>query len=251
VRPGLPSTVRAMDLVFVRENLEDFYVDRNMHLGIGEFMPTPDVVLAVGKLTRDGCRRVARAAFEIARRRDRRKVTVVHKDPVLRLYNGLFVEEAMKAARDFPDVQVDDLLVDAVAALLVRTPERFDVVLTTNVFGDILSDEASELAGSLGLAASLNRGDTNAVANAGHGSAPDIAGKDIANPASLMLSTAMLFEHLGSFRHADNWLKAADAFVRAVDCCLEKPQTRTRDLGGKLGTKAFGSAVARAVAESP
>jgi isocitrate/isopropylmalate dehydrogenase len=159
VRPGLPATVRNMDLVFVRENLEDFYVDRNMHLGIGEFMPTPDVVLAVGKITRDGSHRVARAAFELAQRRKLRKVTIVHKDPVLKLYNGMFVEEALKVAKGFPDVQVEDLLVDAVAALLIRTPERFDVVLTTNMFGDILSDEASELAGSLGLAASLNRGD--------------------------------------------------------------------------------------------
>lgn len=250
VRPGLPSTVREMDLIFVRENLEDFYVDRNMYMGVGEFMPTPDVVLAVGKITRQGSNRVARAAFEIAQRRERRKVTIVHKDPVLKLYNGLFVEEARKVAKEFPDVQVDDLLVDAVAALLIRTPQRFDVVLTTNVFGDILSDEASELAGSLGLAASLNRGDQNAVANAGHGSAPDIAGRDIANPASLMMSAAMLFEHLGSTRDAPRWSAAAAALMKAVDTLLASPDTRTRDLGGTLGTAAFGAAVAKAVLES-
>jgi isocitrate dehydrogenase (NAD+) len=249
VRPGLPSTARQMDLVFVRENLEDFYVDRNMYLGVGEFMPTPDIVLAVGKLTRQGSNRVARAAFEIAQRRERRKVTIVHKDPVLKLYNGMFVEEARKVAQDFPDVQVDDLLVDAVAALLIRTPERFDVVLTTNVFGDILSDEASELAGSLGLAASLNRGDKNAVANAGHGSAPDIAGKDIANPASLMISTAMLFEHLGATRNVPRWSEAGAAFIRAVDANLASAETRTRDLGGKLGTAAFAAVVAKTVLE--
>lgn len=247
VRPGLPATVRNMDLVFVRENLEDFYVDRNMHLGIGEFMPTPDVVLAVGKITRAGSHRVARAAFELAQRRKRRKVTIVHKDPVLKLYNGMFVEEALKVAKAFPEVQVEDLLVDAVAALLIRTPERFDVVLTTNVFGDILSDEASELAGSLGLAASLNRGDVNAVANAGHGSAPDIAGKDIANPASLMVSTAMLLEHLGATRNEPAWSNAGRAFVEAVDRNLASAETRTRDLGGTLGTKGFGAAVAQTV----
>ena len=250
VRPGLPATARKMDLVFVRENLEDFYVDRNMHLGVGEFMPTPDVVLAVGKMTREGSRRVSQAAFVLAQRRSRRKVTIVHKDPVLRLYNGLFVEEARKAALAFPDVEVEDLLVDAVAALLIRTPERFDVVLTTNVFGDILSDEASELAGSLGLAASLNRGDVNAVANAGHGSAPDIAGKDIANPASLMISTAMLFEHLGATRSLPVWTEAGRAFTQAVDLNLANAATRTRDLGGQLGTKAFGEAVARTIAQS-
>ncbi|HUF80619.1 MAG TPA: isocitrate/isopropylmalate family dehydrogenase, partial [Burkholderiales bacterium] len=119
--------------------------------------------------------------------------------------------------------------------------------LTTNMFGDILSDEAAELAGSLGLAASLNRGDRSAVANAGHGSAPDIAGKDLANPASLMLSTAMLFEHLGAARQDQRMADAAAAFSRAVDARLGSAETRTRDLGGKLGTQAFADAVARAV----
>jgi isocitrate dehydrogenase (NAD+) len=249
VRRGIPARVPAMDLVLVRENLEDFYADRNMFLGVAEFMPTPDVALAVGKITRQGTHRVARAACEIAIRRPRRKLTIVHKDPVLKLYNGLFVEEARNVAREFPEVQVEDLLVDAVAALLVRTPERFDVVLMPNTFGDILSDEASELAGSLGLAASLNRGDTNAVANAGHGSAPDIAGKDVANPTSLMMSAAMLFEHLGETRKEPGWVQAAQAFKAAVDLNLENPKTRTRDVGGTLGTAAFGAAVATTVRE--
>lgn len=249
VRPGLRATVAAMDLVFVRENLEDFYVDRNMYKGIGEFMPTPDVVLAVGKLTRQGSHRVARAAFELAQRRPRRKVTIIHKSPVLKLYNGLFVEEAMKVATEFTNVTVEDLLVDSVAALLVRTPERFDVLLSPNVFGDILSDEASELAGSLGLAASLNRGDKHAVANAGHGSAPDIAGRDIANPCSLMFSTAMLFEHLGASHSLPRWREGALALSSAIDRCLASPATRTADLGGSLGTQAFGAAVTRVIAE--
>ncbi|MCW5605406.1 MAG: isocitrate/isopropylmalate dehydrogenase family protein, partial [Burkholderiales bacterium] len=249
VRPRLPSVVRQMDLVMVRENLEDFYVDRNMYRGVGEFMPTQEVALAVGKITAEGARRVARVACEIASRRPRRKLTIVHKNPVLKAYNGLFVDEARKVAQGFSEVAVDDLLVDAVAALLIRTPERFDVVLTTNMFGDILSDEASELAGSLGLAASLNRGDRCAVANAGHGSAPDIAGRDIANPASLMLSAAMLFEHIGASRGLPAWSAAAAAFTHAVDANLCAPETRTRDLGGRLGTAAFGKAVARTVRE--
>lgn len=249
VRASIPAKVDQMDLVIVRENLEDFYVDRSMHMGVGEFMPTPDVVLAVGKITRHNSHRVARAACEIASRRSRKKLTIVHKAPALKLYNGMFVEEARKAARDFPDVEVEDLLVDAIAALLVRTPQRFDVLLMPNLFGDILSDEASELAGGLGLAASLNRGDRNALANAAHGSAPDIAGKDVANPSSLMMSTAMLFEHLGAVRTAPAWSRAAEAFTAAIDRTLEKQQTRTRDLGGALGTAAFGAAVARAVQE--
>ena len=249
VRPGLKSFVPGMDLVMVRENLEDFYVDRNMYRGPGEFMPTPELVIAMGKITATGSRRIARVACEIARRRPRKKLTIVHKNPVLKMYHTLFLEEAKKVAAEFPELQVEDLLVDAVTALLIRTPERFDVVLTTNMFGDILSDEAAELSGSLGLAASLNRGDRSAVANAGHGSAPDIAGQDVANPASLMLSTAMLFEHLGETRQDPRITNAAAAFIRAVDRMLGSPATRTRDLGGKLGTKAFGEAVARAVRE--
>ena len=249
VRPGLKSVVSGMDLVMVRENLEDFYVDRNMFQGLGEFMPTEEVVIAMGKITATGSRRIARAACEIARRRPRKKLAIVHKNPVLKMYHTMFLKEAMKVAAEFPELQVEDLMVDAVTALLIRTPERFDVILTTNMFGDILSDEAAELSGSLGLAASLNRGDRSAVANAGHGSAPDIAGRDVANPASLMLSTAMLFEHLGETRKDPRMADAAAAFFRNVDRLLGSAETRTRDLGGKLGTKAFAEAVAKAVRE--
>ena len=249
VRPGLKAMAQKMDLVMVRENLEDFYVDRNMFSGLGEFMPTEEVVIAMGKITAPGSRRIARAACEIAIRRPRKKLTIVHKNPVLKMYHTMFLNEALKVAKDFPQLEVEDLMVDAVTALLIRTPERFDTILTTNMFGDILSDEAAELAGSLGLAASLNRGDKSAVANAGHGSAPDIAGRDVANPASLMLSTAMLFEHLGATRKNQKMTDAAAAFTRAVDRLIGSPGTRTRDLGGTLGTKAFAEAVARAVLE--
>lgn len=246
-RAGVPSMAKKMDLVFVRENLEDFYVDRNMHTGVGEFMPVPGIVLAVGKITAEGTRRAARVACELARRRPRKRLTVVHKAPVLKLYNGLFLDSAKEVAREYPEIQVDDLLVDAVAALLVRTPERFDVLLIPNMFGDILTDEASELAGSLGLAASLNHGDDCAVAQAGHGSAPDIAGKDVANPTSLMLSTAMLFEHAGTQTRDGKLVQAARCLQQSVDAMLERPETRTRDLGGPLGTRAFAEAVVQRI----
>ena len=246
-RAGVPSMAKQMDLVFVRENLEDFYVDRNMYVGIGEFMPTPGIVLAVGKITAEGTRRAARVACEIARRRPRKKLTIVHKAPVLKLYNGLFLSVAKEVAKDYPEIEVDDLLVDAVAALLVRTPERFDVVLIPNMFGDILSDEASELAGSLGLAGSLNHGDDCTVAQAAHGSAPDIAGKDVANPSSLMLSTAMLFEYVGAKKRDEALVKAAQRLQQSVDAILENPNTRTRDLGGALGTRAFAEAVVQRI----
>ena len=247
-RAGIPSVVKNMDLVFVRENLEDFYTDRNMHIGIGEFMPTPDVVIAMGKITVKGSRRIAKVAFELAQRRPKRKVTVIHKLPVLRLYHGVFVKEAMEMAKKFPDVQVEDMMVDAAAAGLIRNPDRFDVILTTNMFGDILSDEAVELAGSLGLAASINHGDESAVAQAGHGSAPDIAGKDIANPASMMQSVAMLFEHIGAKKNASAFVEAGRCLNRIVDSMFLNSATRTRDLGGNLGTNAFAAEVVNRIA---
>ncbi len=247
-RPGLPAAVRGMDLVLVRENLEDFYADRNMSCGIGEFMPTPQLAMAVGKITGEGSRRIARAAFELARRRPRKAVTVIHKVPVLKMYYGFFLAEVLGVAREYPDIRVDDLMVDAAAALLVRTPERFDVVLAPNMFGDILSDEAAELTGSLGLGGSLNHGDRHAMAQAAHGSAPDIAGRDIANPCSMLYSIAMLFEHLGE-KAGDKALVRGGLSLRdAIDSQLAEPHTRTRDLGGEVGTAAFGEQVARQLA---
>ena len=247
-RPGLPAAVESMDLVLVRENLEDFYADRNMIGGIGEFMPTSQVALAIGKITAEGSQRIARVAFELARRRARRTVTVIHKIPVLKMYYGFFLAEVHRVAGDYPDVRVDDLMVDAAAALLVRTPERFDVVLAPNMFGDILSDEAAELTGSLGLGGSLNHGDRFAMAQAAHGSAPDIAGQDVANPCSMLYSIAMLFEHLGERAHDAAFANAGLSLRDAVDEQLAKPESRTRDLGGQLGTAAFGEQVARSLA---
>ncbi|MDX1513343.1 MAG: isocitrate/isopropylmalate family dehydrogenase, partial [Gammaproteobacteria bacterium] len=179
--PGVPATADSMDLVVVRENTEGFYADRNMVVGGGEFMPTDDVALSVRKITRKGSSRIARAAFELAMRR-RKKVTVVHKANVLKVTDGLFLECVREVAREFPGVALDESIVDAMTARLIRTPDAFDVVLTTNMFGDILSDEATELAGGLGLGGALNAGDAHAVAQATHGSAPDIQGQGIANP---------------------------------------------------------------------
>jgi isocitrate/isopropylmalate dehydrogenase len=243
VRPGVPSVGCAMDLVFARETLEEFYADRNMAVGSGELMPTEDVALAVGKITAPACRRITRVACELARRR-RRRVTIVHKANALRIFQGLFLREARSTAEAFPDVEVDEVIVDAMAALLIRSPERFDVVLTTNMFGDILSDEAAELSGGLGLGGSLNHGDRHAVAQAAHGSAPDIAGQDRANPTALMQSSAMLLDHLGMRHDRSELVDAARCLKESVDGLLAEPATRTPDLGGRLGTRAFGRAVA-------
>lgn len=233
---------KPMDLVIVRENTEGFYSDRNMYAGSGEFMPDADSAFSIRKITARGSARIARAAFLLARAR-RRKVTAVHKANVVKLSDGLFLREVRKVAQEFPDVELEELIVDATAALLIRSPERFDVIVTTNMFGDILSDEASELSGSLGLGGSINAGDAGCVAQAQHGSAPDIAGRNIANPTSLILSAAMLLDWRGQ-RCADPKLAAAATLVeRAVDQVLENPHTRTRDIGGSLDTDAFAHAV--------
>lgn len=242
-REGLPFWGRTpMDLVIVRENTEGFYADRNMHRGSGELMPTPDVALSIRKITAAGSSRIARAAFELANAR-RRHVTAVHKANVLGVTEGLFLREVRDVAARHPDVVYDEQLVDSMAALLVRDPARFDVIVTTNMFGDILSDEAAELSGSLGLAASINAGDAHCMAQAQHGSAPDIAGQDKANPASLILSAAMLLDWLGRRRGTAQLTEAARVIERAVDALLLNPATRTSDLGGPLSTTAFTTAL--------
>jgi 3-isopropylmalate dehydrogenase len=241
-RPDFSILRKPMDLVIVRENTEGFYSDRNMFAGCGEFMPDSDMALSIRKVTAMGSSRVARTAFELARIR-RCKLTAVHKANVLKLSDGLFLREVRAVAADYPDVELDEVIVDAAAALLVRSPERFDVIVTTNMFGDILSDEACELAGSLGLGGSINAGDSFCVAQAQHGSAPDIAGQDVANPTSLILSAAMLLDWLGSRHDRNDFKKASKALIYAVDTVLDDPSSRTRDLGGSLGTTAFADAV--------
>jgi isocitrate/isopropylmalate dehydrogenase len=237
-RCGVP-----LDLVIVRENTEGFYADRSMFLGPGEFMPTPDMALAVRKITRAGSTRIAEAAFTLAMQRGK-KVTAVHKANVLRVSDGLFLDCVRAVAARFPAVAYDEKIIDAMTALLVRDASPFDVIVTTNMFGDILSDLASEIAGSLGLAASLNAGADHAVAQAQHGSAPDLAGKDSANPASLIGSAAMLLAWLGERRHDERLSSAAVAIDDALEQTIATPAWRTADLGGPLGTRAFGERVA-------
>jgi 3-isopropylmalate dehydrogenase len=162
-RPDLTILRHPMDLVVVRENTEGFYSDRNMFAGTGEFMPDPDLALSVRKVSAPACRAVALAAFELAQGR-RKKVTAVHKANVVKLSDGLFLREVRTVAAEYPDVELEELIVDATAALLIRRPQSFDVVVTTNMFGDILSDEASELSGSLGLGGSISVGDGICVA---------------------------------------------------------------------------------------
>jgi 3-isopropylmalate dehydrogenase len=247
VRPGFaPRCGTPFDLVVVRENTEGFYADRTMFMGTGEVMPTPDLAMAFRKVTRDGSTRIAEAAFKLAMQR-RRKVTAVHKANVLRVSDGLFLDCVRGVAARYPEVEYEEKLIDAMAALLIRDPSLYDVIVTTNMFGDILSDEASELSGSLGLAASLNAGAEHGVAQAQHGSAPDIAGKDLANPSSLIGSAAMLLAWMGERRQDAALVQAAALIEAALDRVIAAPAQRTRDLGGTLGTKAFTTLVVGAL----
>jgi len=249
---GRVSRFGAFDLVVVRENTEGFYADRNMEEGNAELRVTPDVVISLRRITRSCCERIAKAACELAMVR-RRRLTIVHKANVLRMGDGLFLDICRQTALGYPGLVVDDVLVDAMMAHVVRQPERFDVVVATNMFGDILSDLTAELSGSLGLGGSLNMGADHAMAQAAHGSAPDIAGQDVANPVSLILSAALLLGWHGERNGEPRFVSAARAIEAAVAKAIGQGHA-TRDVGGTLGTAAAGAAIAallQSVADEP
>ena len=234
---GVRSVSPNMDLIVVRENTEGFYADRNMFVGSGEFMPTPDVALAVGVFTREACERIAREAFSLADKR-RRKLTIVHKTNVLSMTTGLFRDACRSVGAEFPHVEITEEHVDALAAHLVRRGEDYDVIVAENMFGDILSDLTGELSGSLGTAPSINSSRSQAMAQASHGSAPDIAGRNRANPTALFLSAAMLLEWLADRHGHDRLAAAAERIRHAVDDTVESG-VATADLGGQASTSAF------------
>ncbi len=246
--PGVKTITSPFDLVVVRENTEGFYADRNVESGNSEILVTPDVAISLRRITRDCCERIARSAFQLAMQR-RRHLTLVHKHNVLKITDGIFLDACHRVAAEFPEVTVDDFIVDAMMAHVVRAPDRFDVIVTTNMFGDILSDLTAELSGSLGLGGSLNAGLHNAMGQAAHGSAPDIAGQDIANPLSLVTSAAML---LGWHAHRSGnqaYLQASRAIEAAITTCIAAGES-TRDIGGKLGTHATGQALVKRLQQS-
>jgi 3-isopropylmalate dehydrogenase len=246
---GVPMRLPgSIDLVVVRENTEGFYADRSMHLGPGEFMPTADIALSLRKITRAGSLRIAECAFEIALRRGR-KVTAVHKANVLRVTDGLFLECVRQVAKAHPEVEYEEQLIDAMTALLIRDASRFDVIVTTNMFGDILSDQAAEISGSIGLGASLNVGSAHGLAQAQHGSAPSLAGRNVVNPYSLISSTGMLLQWLGTRRASRRLLAAANAVEQALNLTIATAEWRTVDLGGPLGTAEFAERVSANVGE--
>ena len=202
-----------MDLVIARENTEEFYPDRSMYQGGGEWMPNADMAISVGIFTRQAAERIAHVAFQLAQNR-RKHVTIVHKANVLKLGMGLFLETCREVGKAYSGMLVDDFHIDAMAAHLVRRPGDFDVIVATNMFGDILSDLTSELSGSLGLGPTINHSADRVMAQAAHGSAPDIAGKGIANPVGEILSAAMLLRWL-AHKHADTGLNMVAEEIEA------------------------------------
>ena len=247
-RRGIPAAREGLDCVIVRENTQGFYADRNLFVGQGEFMPTPDSAMSLRLITRDACRRIAEVAFRQASARGS-NLTVVGKRHVLQLGDGIFLEAIEEVGAKYPDIEIREMDIDAMASDLYLAPHRFDVIVTTNMFGDILSNLAAALSGGLGLGGALNAGDTHAAANAAHGSAPDIAGLGIANPTSLMISASMLLRWWGARAEDGRYVQAANRIERALDGVLESQVARTRDVGGTATTVEFTDAVLRALDE--
>lgn len=241
---SVPSLHDDVDVLVLRENNEGFQPDRNMLAGSGEFQPDEDHAFSIRVITARQSRRIAEAGFELARQR-RGHVTAIHKRTVFKLTDGVFMREVRRVAAGYPDVRLDDHQVDTAALHLVTHPQDFDVVLCTNMFGDILSDLTAGLVGGLGMAPGLSAGDDVAMAQATHGSAPDIAGTARANPYAMIMSVQMLLAWLGH-RHGDDRLNAAaDAMRKAVDTVLARPEHRTPDLGGTATTGEMGAAITR------
>jgi 3-isopropylmalate dehydrogenase len=245
--PNIPSLHKNVDIVYLREVTEGMQSSDTVVMGAGEFRPNDEITIAARVITRRGSNRVARAAFEIARTRRRKKVTAVHKEPVYRLACGMFAEECRKVAREFPEVELEEALVDGFAMKVMMNPWHYDVVVTTNQFGDILTDQGAGLVGGLGLAPGLCIGERQAMAQATHGSAPDIAGKNIANPYALIMSGRMLYEWLGRKRGEPKALEAARLIDAAVERVIAEAKHLTRDLGGAASTTEMGDAVVRAI----
>lgn len=225
--PGVrgPFADKDIDLIIVRENTEDLYA------GI-EFQPHPDIAQAVKVITRPGSRRLFKYAFEMVRKQGRKRLTVVHKANIMKLTDGMFLQEFRNIAKEYPEIQSDDIIIDNCCMQLVTKPEQFDVLVTENLYGDIVSDLCAGLVGGLGLAPGANIGEKCAVFEAVHGSAPDIAGKGIANPTALLLSALMMLRHLGENEKADRLLGAVVRVCQAGQCL-------TVDLGGKSSTKEY------------
>lgn len=227
--PGVAARFDNVDLVIVRENTEDLYK------GI-EYMLTDDIANGVKLITRDASLRICRFAFDYARRHGRKKVTAVHKANIMKLTDGLFLNCFRQVAADYPEIEADDVIIDALCMKLVQKPEQFDVMVAPNLYGDIISDLCAGLVGGLGFAPSANIGDKVRIYEAVHGSAPDIAGKNLANPSAILMAFAMMLKDLGQ-------AGAADRLNRAIQAQVAEGKVVTADIGGTAATTEFTQAV--------
>ncbi|MGH9936787.1 MAG: isocitrate/isopropylmalate dehydrogenase family protein [Blastocatellia bacterium] len=233
--PGLVTPFGDLDLVVVRENTEDLYS------GI-EHVVVPGVVESLKIITEKASTRIARFAFEYSRRENRKKVTAIHKANIMKLSDGLFLDCFRKVAAEYPDIAADDKIVDNACMQLVMRPQQFDVLLLENLYGDIISDLAAGLVGGIGVVPGANIGELGSVFEAVHGSAPDIAGKNMANPTALLQTAIMMLRHLGE-------RVAADLIERAMIHTLANKQVRTRDLGGTASTTEYTEAIVASMRE--
>ena len=248
--PPLPSLHDGIDVLVVRENNEGFQPDRNMVAGCGEFQPNDDSSFSIRVITRRQSGRIAHAAFAAARQRDgKKRVTAIHKRTVFKLTDGMFMDTVETVAKDYPDIVLDDYQVDTFAMHLVMRPQEFDVILCTNLFGDILSDQAAGLVGGLGMAPGLSAGDDRAMAQATHGSAPDIAGQGIANPYAMIVSAQMLLEWLSTRHEAPGLARAAHRIDAGIEQTISEGRPLTPDIGGTASTQEMGAAIATACSQ--
>ncbi|HKP62114.1 MAG TPA: isocitrate/isopropylmalate dehydrogenase family protein [Polyangiales bacterium] len=234
--PGVKTRFENVDLVIIRENTEGLYS------GV-ENVITEDVVASMKVATRPACHRIALWAFRYATHRKRKRLTVFHKANIMKLTDGLFLEEARKVAKkDYPNIPYDEMIIDAALMRVVQDPTKFDMLLCENLYGDLVSDLCAGLVGGLGVTPGANIGDTDAVFEAVHGSAPDIAGKGVANPLALLMSATMMLNHIADTREDMRCRTIATAIRNAYDKSLQDGE-RTGDLGGSLGTEQFADAV--------
>ena len=234
--PGVKTRYEGVDLVVVRENTEGLYSGVENEI-------TGGVVASMKVATRTACHRIAKWAFRFATHMRRRNITVLHKANIMKLTDGMFIEEAQKVhAQDYPNIEYRELIVDAGVMRIVQDPAQFDILLCENLYGDIVSDLCAGLVGGLGVTPGANIGDDDAVFEAVHGSAPDIAGKNLANPLALLMSAVMLLEHISSTRDDAHCRAVAQRITAAYLRALAEGEL-TRDLGGKLGTLEFADAV--------
>lgn len=243
--PSIEGLHDNVDLIIVRENNEGFQPDRNVYKGYGEFMPTSDMAISVRVITRDNSRFVAKTAFELANQRNGlKKVTLVHKKSVFKMGCDLFTESCCEIAKEYEGIEVEEINVDTFAMNLLVCPQQYDVVVTTNLFGDILSDEAAGLIGGLGMAPGFCVGPEKAMAQAPHGSAPDIYGDNISNPYAIIISSAMLLTWLGNQNQDDLAVQAGKGIKKATEQTLSGSiENLTPDLGGTGDTSKMTEAI--------